>query len=151
MDGPSQWDEQVSQLFVLPLGLPLIVNIVWHWMHCYQASKVDGHNSHFLELLFQASCQLLSLLRLLISKVIFAATKAGNVRPDSLPETTVPWGTMGHSMGSWKPQQGTPQLWLQAWSLPVTLVCLSFRTMVKHFNQPGSHEFPYPGFHYENL
>lgn len=101
-------------------------------------------------------------------QVIFAVTKAGNVRPDSLPESTgadplpVPWlpaCALGHCWGSGR-ARGQPrlpqhkdslQLWSQARSQPVALTRPSFRSMVKHLYQLESHEFSYPAFHYENL
>lgn len=159
MDGLPKWDEQVSPLFVLPLGLPLIVNIVWHWMHCYQASKV----SHLMGTI-HTSWNYYSKLpasSLVYSGFLFPRLFLQQQRLEMLDlilcqrelcPGCLCWGTLGHSTGSWKATPaGTPQLWLQARSQPLTLMCLSFRTTVKHFYQPESHEFPYPAFHYENL
>lgn len=120
-------------------------------MHCYQASKVSHltgtvHTSqnHYSKL----PASSLSLLRLPICKVIFAVTKAGNVRPDYLPERPgtvplpAPWlpaCLLGHCWGSGQargnhgdPSRDSLQLWLQARSQPVMLTCLSCRSMVTH-------------------
>lgn len=135
-----QWDEQGSQLFVLPLGLPLIVNIVWLWMHCYQASKVSHlmgtirTSRNYYPKLPASSLVYSGFLfpRLFLQqqrlkcKTWFSARENCALAACAGAPRGVP-----RALGKPRPrQQRFPS---SDYKPRVTLMCLSFRTTVKHF------------------